>query len=106
MNLGEYKHWITLFERTYILDDQGGRIETLVPVGQCWAFVQEKEDTVQREGMREEYENKLECLLKTTKRVEPGMVIQFQGRLYEIKSAVRNLATIYDVKIVCREMNQ
>jgi len=104
MHLGEYKFWVTLFEKTYTLDEQGGRIETLRPVGQCWAFIEEKNEAAGQEEMREEYRNRLECHIKTTKEVKPGMAVQVQGKYYEIKQAVRNFATIYDVRLLCEEM--
>lgn len=102
MNLGEYAYRIEVFRKTYVLDEQGGRVETLEPVGRFWAYVVQKEIMVEQEAMKDEYRAQFEFHIKTNKTIVPGMIVKFKDKFFKVKIVTVRLP--YDTNLICEEV--
>lgn len=103
MNPGELKHRIIIQEEKEVEDEDGFKTNTLVDVCKIWSAIKTVKGYEFVSAAATQHENIYRFIIRYRKGIDPRMVVNYQGRIFEIESILNDDELKKTITIIAKE---
>lgn len=103
MNIGNFKHRITFFKEAEVEDDDGFKTKTPVDVCKVWSAIKTVNGSEYYSASATQHENTYRFIIRYRKGLDPRMMINYEGRIFNIESILNDNEQKKTLTIIAKE---